>query len=172
MSDAFLGDIRLIASTIIPAGWAPCDGRVLPIGPNRALFDLIGTTYGGDGQQTFALPDLRGRLPIGQGQGPGLSPRAMGQMLGDEQVALTVEQMPPHSHALYAGGGAVSAAPRGLLPAAVAGFNLYATEPRNAQALARGTVQANPGGERHNNVMPSLVLGFIMCVDGPVPAWP
>lgn len=169
MSEAFLGEIRLLASTVVPSGWMPCDGRTLPIAQYPALFDLIGATFGGDGQQTFALPDLRGRLPIGQGHGPGLSPRALGERLGEEQVALTEEQMPPHTHGLLAGAAAVSAAPQGLLPAAVAGFQLYAAALRTPQALAPGSVQAHAGGQPHNNLMPSLVLGFILCVDGPQP---
>ncbi|MDH4446859.1 MAG: tail fiber protein [Acidovorax sp.] len=169
MSDAFLGEIRLLASAIVPSGWAVCDGRQLAVADNTALFALLGNAYGGDGSQTFALPDLRGRLPIGIGQGPGLSPRNLGDALGEERVTLAVQEMPPHTHALQAGGAATSNVPRALVPAAVEGFNLYATAVANPQALATGTVQATQGSEPHNNVMPSLVLNFIMCLDGASP---
>lgn len=169
MSDSFLGEIRLLASAIVPSGWAVCDGRQLRVVDYSPLFSLLGTVYGGDGSQTFALPDLRGRLPIGIGQGPGLSKRNLGDSLGAERVTLSVDEMPQHSHALHAGGAATSSAPRGLVPATVQGFNLYAATITNPQRLAMGTVQATGGDQSHNNVMPSLVLNFIMCLEGDFP---
>jgi microcystin-dependent protein len=99
MQDApFLGEIRWVAFDFAPPGWARCDGQLLPINQNQALFALLGTAYGGNGQTTFALPDFRGRAPIHQGAGPGLSPRAMGEQGGAESQTLTIAQMPSHSH--------------------------------------------------------------------------
>ena len=100
--DPFVGEIRLFAGNFAPMNWAFCDGSLLPIAEFEVLFNLIGTTYGGDGQSTFALPDLRGRVPIHQGQGPGLSNRTIGQTGGVEAVSVGPQQMPPHSHALTA----------------------------------------------------------------------
>jgi microcystin-dependent protein len=94
----YIGEIRLFAGNFAPAGWTFCDGRILPISENDALFAIIGTTYGGDGQETFAVPDLRGRVPIGQGQGPGLTNRTLGEMGGQETITLTTANMPSHTH--------------------------------------------------------------------------
>src|SRR5271166_5833783 len=102
MADPFLGEIRIFGGTFAPLGWAFCQGQLLPIAQNTALFSLLGTTYGGDGVSNFALPDLRGRVPMGMGQGPGLSPYVQGQMGGAESVTLTTQQMPPHSHSVGA----------------------------------------------------------------------
>src|SRR6266436_3949024 len=98
MSNPFIGEIRMFAGNFAPAGWAFCNGQLMPISENDALFNLIGTTYGGDGQATFALPDLQGRGPIHQGQGPGLSSRQIGETFGTEEVTLTVSQLPAHRH--------------------------------------------------------------------------
>ena len=100
MSQPYVGEIRMFAGNFAPLGWALCDGSVLSISENETLFMLIGTTYGGDGASTFALPDLRGRSPLHQGQGGGLSNRVLGEMMGQEQVALQASQMPQHSHTL------------------------------------------------------------------------
>src|SRR3982751_6487214 len=114
MSNPFLGEIRMAGFNFAPRGWAFCAGQLLPISQNDALFALVGTTYGGDGQTTFGMPDLRGRVPINQGQGPGLSNYVMGQMSGTESVTLITAQIPPHSHAINAAsGGARSANPVG-----------------------------------------------------------
>ncbi|MBL7650263.1 MAG: tail fiber protein, partial [Candidatus Hydrogenedentes bacterium] len=107
MADPFLGEIRAFAGNFAPLGWALCQGQLLPIAQNDALFALIGTTYGGDGQTSFALPNLAGRIPIHQGAGPGLTPRALGEAGGSETVALGVPQLPSHSHvAIGANSGA------------------------------------------------------------------
>src|SRR5512135_3630836 len=98
MSSPYIGEIRLFGGNFAPVGWAFCDGALVPISENDALFNLIGTTYGGDGQLTFALPDLRGRLPMHMGTGPGLSPRTIGEQGGVETVTLTANQIPAHSH--------------------------------------------------------------------------
>src|SRR5262245_2996958 len=102
MSQPYIGEIRMVGFNFAPLGWALCNGQLLAISQNTALFSLLGTTYGGNGQTTFALPDLRGRIPIHQGQGPGLSNRVLGEVGGQESVALTSQQMPAHTHALLA----------------------------------------------------------------------
>src|SRR5512135_3640495 len=102
MTDQFLAEIRIFAGNFAPTGWAVCDGQLLPISQNTALFSLLGTTYGGDGKSTFALPNLQGSFTIGQGQGPGLSLRDLGETGGSESVTLLNNQMPAHSHALMA----------------------------------------------------------------------
>jgi microcystin-dependent protein len=107
--DPFLGQIQPFAFGITPKGWAACNGQLLPINQNQALFSLLGTTYGGNGQTTFALPDLRGRVSAGQGAGPGLTPAAIGQQMGTETVTLTSNQMPAHSHSISGSTGAANA---------------------------------------------------------------
>ena len=124
--DGFIGEIRMFAGNYAPQNWALCDGSQLPISGNEALFSLIGTSYGGDGISTFALPDLRGRIPICQGQGNGLTPRVLGQSFGAEGVALGLSEMPSHTHALSAGAQASAASPQGNLPGSTS-FNLYAS---------------------------------------------
>ena len=106
MSEPFVGEIRMFGFGFAPQGWAPCNGQLLPINQNQALFSLLGTTYGGDGEATFALPDLRSRVPVGQGQGPGLSAYAEGQAGGAETVTLTATQMPGHTHPVRASSSA------------------------------------------------------------------
>lgn len=97
MSQPFLGEIRMVGFTFAPRGWAFCQGQIMSIAQNSALFSLLGTTYGGNGQTTFALPDLRGRSPVGMGQGPGMTPITQGEMAGTESVSLTTSQLPPHA---------------------------------------------------------------------------
>lgn len=160
----------MFAGDYAPQGWAPCDGRMLPINGNEALYSLLDTLYGGDGVTSFGLPDLRGRLPIGMGQGPGLSNRPLGQQTGTEQATLTVAQTPTHTHAFAAGGVATGNSPQGQVPAAVTGFNLYASAATADAFLAPGTVgQAVGGAQPHNNVMPSMPTSFIICLLGSYP---
>src|SRR3712207_3315813 len=105
MSEPFIGEIRMVGFNFAPRGWATCDGQLLSIAQNTALFSLLGTTYGGNGQTTFALPDLRGRAALHQGQGPGLTNRVIGEASGTETVTLTTNQMPSHSHGVNANSG-------------------------------------------------------------------
>src|SRR3954468_21133588 len=102
MADPYIGEIRMFGGNFAPAGWAFCSGQLIPISENDTLFNLIGTTYGGDGQSTFALPDLRGRVPIHMGTGPGLSTHIIGEAAGVESVTLLTQNMPPHTHAMVA----------------------------------------------------------------------
>lgn len=171
MSEAYVGEIRVFAGNYAPQGWALCDGSLLSIAQNEVLFSLLGTTYGGDGQTTFALPDLRGRLPIGMGQGPGLTMRTIGESTGVETVTLTTSQLPPHTHAFAAGATASSNAPQDKVPAAVTGFNLYSDSATSMQPLAAGTVHPMGSGQAHDNMMPSIALSFIICLNGIYPSF-
>jgi microcystin-dependent protein len=170
MSDPYLGEIRMFGGDYAPRGWSLCDGSQLSIAENEALYTLLGTTYGGDGVNTFGLPDLRGRLPIGTGTGPGLSTRPLGQQAGVENVTLTTAQTPAHTHAFAAGGASSSASPQGLVPSAATGFSFYAAAPSDATWLNPGTVQTVGGGQPHDNVMPSLAVGFIIALEGIFPS--
>lgn len=169
MSDAYIGEIRLFAGNFAPIGWALCDGSLLSIAQYDVVFSLLGTTYGGDGVSSFALPDLRGRLPIGAGQGPGLSVRVIGEQIGVENVTLVAANTPQHTHALMVGGAASSTSPQGQVPGTVTGFNAYTASSTAPQALNAGTVQASGGNAPHNNVMPSLALTHIICLEGIYP---
>ncbi len=135
MSDYFIGEIRLFAGNFAPRDWAFCEGQIMSIAQNTALFSLLGTQYGGNGQTTFALPDLRGRVPMHQGQGPGLSPRDIGEVSGSETVTLLSTQMPAHSHALRASTtAAAGSTPAGALLGATS-VNSY---DNSAAGVARG----------------------------------
>lgn len=169
MSDPYIGEIRIFAGSFAPAGWNFCDGAMLPISQLQALFALIGTTYGGDGQQTFALPDLRGRVPVHQGQGPGLSNRVMGESGGTESVTLAVAQIPAHNHSLRASSALSSgAAGAGGVLAATA-VNMYGTA-APATPMATQAVGAQGGSQPHNNMAPFLGINYIIALFGVFPS--
>ena len=151
-----------------------CNGALLSISEYQTLFALIGTTYGGDGQTTFAVPDLRGRVPVGQGAGRGLTPRVTGQVYGSESVTLLATQMPQHSHAFSATTAAATGAqPGGMLFAQTGVDNLYgpvpATDPK-PETMASNAVSTAGGGQAHNNVMPSMAINYIIAVVGVFPS--
>ena len=157
-----------------PNGWQACDGSLLPISQYDALFALIGTTYGGDGQTTFAVPDLRGRLPIHQGQGPGLSNYVIGQRAGTETVTVLPTQMPAHTHTLVATSGAASAATPAntVLPGSVSGETFYVSDITGATALpmsAQSTSLAG-GSQPHENCMPTLTVQYCIATFGIFPS--
>ena len=169
--DSFIGTIMAVGFNFAPRGWMTCSGQLLSINSNSALFALLGTQYGGDGVNTFGLPDLRGRLSIGMGQGPGLSRRVQGQSMGVENVTLTLAQTPAHTHAFAAGGAPSSASPQNLVPATSTGLSLYASAAAPSAWLAPGTVETVGGAAQpHNNVMPSLAIGFIIALAGIFPS--
>lgn len=173
MSDPFIGEIRMFAGNFAPMGWHFCDGTLLAISTNDALFSLIGTTYGGDGQTTFALPDLRGRLPVGQGTGSGLTPRTMGESYGVEAVTLTTQQIPAHSHMFFATAGEASAPnPQNALFANTGGDNLYVPSANNPQpkALGQQAVMNAGSSQPHNNIMRSVGMNYIICLEGIYPS--
>ena len=168
MADPFLGEIRLFGGNFAPLGWAFCSGQLMPISENDALFALVGTTYGGDGQVTFALPDLRGRLPIHQGQGPGLSTYVIGQLAGTENVTLTTSQMPQHTHIASANSGTGTAGtPTNGFWAATAANNYNTTPNTPMNPLATSSVGNNVA---HENMHPFLVVSFIIALNGIFPS--
>lgn len=173
MSDPFVGEIRMFGGNFAPSGWSFCNGSVLPIAEYEALFTLIGTTYGGDGMETFALPDLRGRVPVHAGTGPGLSPYALGEQVGVESVTLTVAQTPAHSHPLSASSKpGTGTSPAGALPAATSSGALYTSgQPSSGVAMAADSLAASEGGNQpHTNVMPFQCVSFIIALEGIYPS--
>jgi len=174
--DPFLGEIRLMPYRFTNRGWLPCQGQLLPISQNTALFSLLGTTFGGNGQTTFGLPDLRGRAIVGQGQGPGLSNYIAGKQTGTETVKLATAEMPVHTHTMSATvpvsniGGTVGS-PQGSFFAQEV-KEQYSGTPNNgtmAPTLMYGNTDEVGGGEVHNNLMPYLVLAYCIATNGVYP---
>ena len=174
MSQPYVGEIRMFGFGRVPNGWQPCDGRLLSIAEYEVLFALIGTTYGGDGQASFAVPDLRGRLPIHQGTGPGLSNYVIGQMSGTESVTLISQQMPAHTHTAVATTGLATALTPGtaLLPGAVSGDNFYASDITTATAVPMSTQSTSlaGGSQPHENCMPTLTVQYCIAWAGIFPS--
>lgn len=174
MSQPFVGEIRMFGFGRIPNGWLACNGSLQPINEYDVLFTLIGTTYGGDGQNTFAVPDLRGRLPIHQGQGPGLSNYVIGQMSGTESVTLTMPQMPAHSHTVLATTGAANTGNVGntVIPGAVSGETMYATDTTGGAPFTVAPVSVSPAGgsQPHDNTMPTLTVQYCIAWTGIFPS--
>ncbi len=169
MSEAFIAEIRVFPYNFVPRGWAACDGQLISIASNVALFALLGTTYGGDGRTTFALPDLRGRFPMGQGQGPGLSNRQLGEQVGTETVTLAAQQMPAHNHALLSTSSANSSSPSGAALANVAtNGSVYRTP--GTLVPSGSTLSPTGGGQPHDNRQPALALIFCIATQGIFPS--
>ena len=171
MGQPYIGEIRMFAGNFAPVGWAFCDGSVQDISQNDTLFTLIGTTYGGDGQNTFNLPDLRGRLPVHMGQGSGLNNYVIGELTGSENIQLNYNHLPFHTHTLAAeaaGGTTAVSSPTG---AYVAGgsANLFGTT-GPAQAMDAHAVSMAGGSLPHSNVMPYLCVSFIISLFGVFPS--
>jgi microcystin-dependent protein len=179
MDEDILAEIRLFAGNFAPRNWAFCHGQLLPISRYTALFSLLGTMYGGDGKTTFALPDLRGRVAIGQGQGPGLTPYWPGDSSGSETVTLVANNLPLHSHTVsgtvsmdcYAGAGN-SDTPHNTYPAMLADTEMYATA-TNASVMPAMqhnlSVNATGASQAVNNMQPVLTLNYIICMAGIYP---
>jgi microcystin-dependent protein len=177
MSQPFIGEIRMFAGNFAPVGWAFCDGAVLAISENSALFNLIGTTYGGDGQSTFALPNLQGRIPVHQG--PGF---VIGQTGGQETVTLTTVQLPSHSHLVLTTTGSTATAkstPGGnfIADEVLAGApnpppSTYApfVNDANQRTLALGSIQNAGGSQPHDNMVPFVCVNFILSLFGIFPS--
>jgi microcystin-dependent protein len=171
MSQPFIGEIRMFAGNFAPASWAFCNGQLMPISEYDALFFLLGTTYGGDGISTFAVPDMRGRIPVHAGIGPGLAiQHHLGDQAGSETVTLLPAQLPAHSHALNASTqNADSKNPRRRIPAITAepayAEGASAVTPMHASAIAN-----SGGNEAHPNVMPVLCVHFIIALAGIYPS--
>ncbi len=175
--DPYIGEIRLFGGSYAPMGWAFCFGQILPIQGNQALFTVIGTTYGGDGKNTFALPNMMERVPMGYGNGPGLTPRKMGDKIGSASVALTLNQIPPHTH--QAAGSRASASG---LPDPTG--NVWGAEPplptaakpyiggAPAVAMNPAALGVTGGSAAHNNMQPYVALNFIIALEGIYPVKP
>ena len=164
MAQPYVGEIRMFAGNFAPAGWMFCDGSLLPISENETLFQLIGTTYGGDGQSTFALPDMRGRLPLHQGNGLTLAETG-----GAEEVTLTVSQIPAHTHAFIASSGSASTTIPGNNLLASALQDAY-VEDLAAQNLNPAAVSSVGGTQPHTNFQPYLCINFIISLFGIFPS--
>jgi microcystin-dependent protein len=172
MSNPFVAEIRIFAGNFAPAGWATCDGQLLPISQNTALFSLLGTVYGGDGRSTFALPNLQGSAPMQQGQGPGLSLRSQGEIGGEQNVTLLPTEMPAHNHTAVAASGTGQPDPTNNAWASGAkGFgSIYSPSvPANNVQMSPTALAFNGGGAPHNNMMPYLCLTFIIALQGVFP---
>jgi microcystin-dependent protein len=165
MAQPYVGEIRMFAGNFAPAGWMFCEGQLLPISENETLFQLIGTTYGGDGQSTFALPDLRGRIPLHQGNG-----FILAETGGAEEITLTVNQIPAHSHPLIAStsGGTLASPSNNLLAESVA-VSPYIEDQANSNMNA-GAVAAVGGSQPHTNFQPYLCINFIISLFGIFPS--
>lgn len=165
MAQPYVGEIRMFAGNFAPAGWMFCEGQLLPISENETLFQLIGTTYGGDGESTFALPDLRGRIPMHQGNG-----FILAETGGAEEITLTVNQIPAHSHLLIGStGNGAQANPAGALLASSTVITSYAPESAISQ-MAPTSISAVGGSEPHTNFQPYLCVNFIISLFGIFPS--
>lgn len=172
MAEPFVGEIRMFAGTFAPVNWNFCDGTLLPIAQNDVLYSLIGTTYGGDGQTNFALPDLRSRVPMHQGAG-----NTLGQAAGTENVTLTTGQLPSHSHRLMATSTGQVLSPANALPAVATSahsgeIHVYGPAAGSPTNLNPVSVQTDGSGLPHNNVQPYLAISFIIALVGLYPAPP
>lgn len=173
MTDQFIAEIRMFAGNFAPKGWALCNGQIMPISQNTALFSLLGTTYGGNGTTTFALPDLRGRAPMQQGQGPGLSPRVLGELGGEESVTLLSTEMPAHTHpvtATTAQGttGSPSNARWATTRIGRQGVYAYSTAAPD-QDMSPFASGISGGSQPHNNMPPYVVINYIIALEGIFP---
>lgn len=172
MSEPFIAEIRIFAGNFAPRGWAFCDGQLLPIAQNTALFSLIGTTYGGDGRTTTGLPNLQGRAPMHPGRGPGLTPRNLGQSGGTTTVTLTDAQMPAHRHSVQAVWPipADDDDPGGNLLGVPAGASIYREFSGSLNNMADEALLATGGGQAHSNLQPYLAMYFIIALVGLYPS--
>jgi microcystin-dependent protein len=171
--EPFLGEIRFVGFNFAPAGWAQCDGQLLPLNENIALFSLLGTNFGGDGISTFGLPDMQGRVPVGTGQGAGLTNRNLGEKSGQESVALTIAQMPKHQHYLRAAStSADSKAPAGNALATSPSAGIYSTQDPSTTKLNTASIAATGSSAPHENMQPFLGMTCIIATSGIFPARP
>ena len=174
MSDQFVAEIRIFPFNFPPTGWAFCDGQLMPISQNTALFSLLGTTYGGDGKSTFALPDLQGNAPMQPGQGQGLSLRDLGEMSGVESITLLTSEIPIHTHTMNVGADQSNV----QIPVATAiysrsfGGTAYNTSNAGLTPMAFQMIAPTGGGLPHNNMQPYLTLNFCIALQGIFPQRP
>jgi microcystin-dependent protein len=176
MANPFVAEIRIFPFNFAPRGWAWCDGQLLPLSQNTALFSLLGTTYGGNGESNFALPDLQGRAPMHPGQGPGLSLHDLGETAGSETVALLESEIPSHSHGIFASTNAAdeegSKQPGGAIPGAQQGSNQLYTSLGSAASFNPLALVPAGGDQPHNNLQPYLTFYFAIALQGVFPPRP
>jgi microcystin-dependent protein len=174
MADQFVAEIRMFAGNFAPTGWALCNGQLMPISQNTALFSLLGTTYGGNGTSNFALPNLQGSVPLGAGQGPGLSLRDLGETGGEQTVTLLGTEMPTHSHAAQGSTSGGTDSPTGATwgesKLGKTPLNVYAASGANNVTMSPQALAMAGGGLPHNNMPPYLCLTFIIALQGIFPA--
>lgn len=179
MSEAYLGEIRIFAGNYAPTGWLACDGQMLAVSTNQALFALLGTTYGGDGVNTFGLPNLQGRFAVGQGQGTGLTNRIVGQSFGQAAVTLTEANYPAHTHTITADAAVQTTGCNATghlwgqsMPNGTGGVGAYvdgATNPALVSMASQGLSSSGGGNQAHNNVQPYTVFTMIIATEGIYP---
>lgn len=170
MADPFVAEIRIFPFNFAPKGWAWCDGQLLPLSQNTALFSLLGTTYGGNGKSNFALPDLQGRAPMFWGQGPGLSLHDIGETGGSETVSLLESEIPSHSHNVMASNQpAEDRSPAGEILGRSVGASLYQTTTTGLQAMSPLSLAPAGGDQPHNNMQPYLTFYFCIALQGVFP---
>jgi len=170
MSEPFVGEIRMFAGNFAPRGWAFCDGQLLAVSQNDALFSLLGTIYGGDGRTTFGLPDTRGRIPIHAGHGPGLSERRLGSKGGAEKVTLTVNQLPSHTHPLQGSSEpATTPNPQDEVLGETITDRVYRADSADVN-MANSSITNTGGSRSHTNLMPFLCVHFIIALVGIYPS--
>ena len=171
MSSPFVAEIRIFAGNFAPTGWAQCNGQLMPISQNTALFSLLGTTYGGDGKSTFALPDMQGNVPIGQGQGGGLTDRFLGEESGAPNITLLTTEMPIHNHAIQAdvNPGQLNAPGSDRDLARSSGGFAYKAPPQTLTPMAFQALSVTGGSLPHNNMMPYITFTFIIALQGVFP---
>ena len=171
MGTPFMGEIRMVGFPWAPVGWSLCDGALLPISEHDALYALLGTTWGGDGQTTFGLPNMQGRVPINAGQGGGLSNRTIGESAGVEYVTLSPQQTAAHTHAFtpsLAPGPGIN--PAGSVPAQPAQIQPYIDDVPSAQMAPNAILPDNGGSQPHDNMMPFQCINFIIALEGIFPS--
>ena len=172
MADPFVAEIRIFPFNFAPKGWAFCDGQLLPLSQNTALFSLLGTTYGGNGKSNFALPDLQGRAPMHPGQGPGLSLHDLGEQSGVETVTLLQSEMPAHTHSVMANAAQAdlqSPSPARVLARSAGGPAYQSNSSANIVPMAPQALTPAGGDQPHNNLQPYLTLYFNIALQGVFP---
>ena len=174
ISEPFLAEIKIVGFNFAPRGWAFCDGQILPINQNQSLYSLLGTTYGGDGRTTTALPNLQGRAPMHPGRGPGLTARKLGARVGVDTVTLSEAQIPSHTHTLRAATALATAAeaPTNTSSLSRATAVAYQTDTSASSLvdMASATLSTTGGGQPHANMQPYLTLNFIIALVGVYPS--
>jgi microcystin-dependent protein len=169
--EGYLAAIMLFAANFAPRGWAFCNGQILSIAQNTALFSLLGTTFGGNGQTTFALPDLQGRVPVHPGQGPGLSPYVLGEAGGSENTTLLLSNVPQHNHSLNATSEAgTTSAPAGAYLGNTGALDREYNTSGTVVAMNAGAIGVAGGSQPFNNIQPYLAVNFIICMEGIFPS--